>query len=189
MSIVASGHPAGHRARRRRSTPHSASAAPVPVLVRRLADPRTAHTRRHRRPVVARDQRVHPDRHHQRPHRGLQPARQAGQACRLRVSQWRKLGPTDTIPLHPRTAGRNSDFVLTARAKSKSRYTANPPSTPAQRPTRGSSSLLWSVVLTALLGRGRSARRIRQESLKASAATFTGPATTGRQQRKETENT
>jgi hypothetical protein len=31
-----------------------------------------------------------------------------------------RLGPTDTIPLHPQTAGRNPDFVLIARSKSKS---------------------------------------------------------------------
>ncbi len=43
-----------------------------PVLVHRLADPRTAHPGHHDRPVVARDQRVRADRHHQRPHRGLQ---------------------------------------------------------------------------------------------------------------------
>ncbi len=59
---------------------------------------------------------------HQRGHRGLQPPRQTGQTCRLRLAaQYRKLGPPDTIPLHPQTAGRNADFVLIARTKSRSR--------------------------------------------------------------------
>ncbi|WP_219067567.1 hypothetical protein, partial [Candidatus Mycobacterium methanotrophicum] len=38
------------------------------------------------------------------------------------IPQHRKLGPPDTLPLHPQTAGRNPDFMLIARSKSKSRY-------------------------------------------------------------------
>jgi len=41
-------------------------------------------------------------------------------ACGFRKS--RALGPPDTIPLHPQTAGRNPDLKLIARSKSKSRY-------------------------------------------------------------------
>ena len=115
-------HPAVHGARRRRSAPDPAPATPVPVLVHRLADPRTAHPGHHHRHLVARDQRVRADRHHQRPHRGLQPAGQTGQARRLRIPKSRELGPPDTIPLHPQTAGRNPDFMLIARSKSKSRF-------------------------------------------------------------------
>ncbi|MFP2994234.1 hypothetical protein ACK87K_26235, partial [Mycobacterium intracellulare] len=36
----------------------------------------------------------------------------------------RALGPPDTIPLHPQTAGRNPDSMLIARSKSKSPQTA-----------------------------------------------------------------
>jgi len=89
----------------------------------RLPDPRTAHPRHHHRRVVARDQRVRAHRHHQRPHRGLQPARQDRETRRLRVPQPRELGPPDTIPLHPQTAGRNPDFMLIARSKLKSPVT------------------------------------------------------------------
>ncbi len=38
----------------------------------------------------------------------------------MRVPQPSQLGPPDTIPLHPQTAGRNPDFMLIARSKSKS---------------------------------------------------------------------
>ena len=38
----------------------------------------------------------------------------------MRIPQPRALGPPDTIPLHPQTAGRNPDFMLIARSKSKS---------------------------------------------------------------------
>ena len=109
--------------RRRRPTPDPPPPAPVPGLVHRLADPRTTHPGRHHRHLVARDQRVRADRHHQRPHRGLQPAAQAGQTRRLRIPKPRQLGPPDTIPLHPQTAGRNPDFMLIARSKSKSPHT------------------------------------------------------------------
>ena len=51
--------------------------------------------------------------HHEEP--------QTGHAQRLRVPQSRELGPTDTIPLHPQTAGRNPDFVLIARFKQVTR--------------------------------------------------------------------
>jgi hypothetical protein len=63
-------------------------------------------------------------RHHQRPHRGLQPVTEAGQTRWLRVPQSAQLGPPDTISLHPQTAGRNPDFILIARSKSKSRHTS-----------------------------------------------------------------
>jgi len=73
--------------------------------------------------------RNHPDppkvaqvRYHQRPHRGLQPARQTGQTRRVRVPESRQFGTPDTISLHPQTAGRNPDVMLIARSKSKSRY-------------------------------------------------------------------
>jgi transposase len=92
-----------------------------PVLVHRLPNPRAADPGRHRRHLVARNQRLHRHRHHQRAYRGLQPARQTGQTRRLRVPQPRQLGPPDTIPLHPQTAGRNPDRMLIARSKSKSR--------------------------------------------------------------------
>jgi hypothetical protein len=49
--------------------------------VRTGGDP---HLTRHRHPV-ARNQRLHPHRHHQRPHRGLQPPRQTGQTRRMRI--------------------------------------------------------------------------------------------------------
>ena len=65
-------------------------------------------------------------RHHQRPHRGLQPAGQAGQTRRLRIPEPRALGPPDTIPLHPQTAGRNPDFMLIARPKSNRNVYAGP---------------------------------------------------------------
>ena len=51
---------------------------------------------------------------------GYNRLRQTGQASRLRLPEPRKLGPPDTIPLHPQTAGRNPDFMLIARSKSKS---------------------------------------------------------------------
>jgi hypothetical protein len=44
----------------------------------------------------------------------------------MRVPKPRKLGAPDTIPLHPQTAGRNPDFMLIARSKLKSPYTALP---------------------------------------------------------------
>jgi integrase len=50
-------------------------------------------------------------RHHQRSRRGLQPVGQTGQTRRLRVPQPTQLGPTDTIPLYPQTAGRNPDLI------------------------------------------------------------------------------
>src|SRR5262249_15531688 len=109
--------------RRRRPTPDPPPATPIARLVYRLADPRTAHPRRHHRLLVARDQRVRADRDHQRRHRGLQPAGQTGQARRVRIPQPRNPGPPDTIPLHPQTAGRSPDFMLIARSKSKSRNT------------------------------------------------------------------
>src|SRR6185503_6575909 len=92
------------------------------VLVHRLTDPRTAHPGHHHRHLVARNQRLHRHRDHQRPHRGLQPPRHTSQTRRLRVPKPRQLGPPDTIPLHPQTAGRNPDFMLIARSKSKSPY-------------------------------------------------------------------
>ncbi|MDM3930209.1 hypothetical protein, partial [Mycobacterium intracellulare] len=46
------------------------------------------------------------------------------QACQLRIPESRALGPPDTIPLHPQTAGRNPDSMLIARSKSKSPQTA-----------------------------------------------------------------
>ena len=118
-------HPPVHGAGRRRSAPDPAPTAPLPGLVHRLPDPRTAHPRHHHRRVVARDQRVRAHRHHQRPHRGLQPARQDRETRRLRVPQPRELGPPDTIPLHPQTAGRNPDFMLIARSKLKSRHSSH----------------------------------------------------------------
>jgi hypothetical protein len=115
-------HPAGDRASRRRPTPDPPPATPVPDLVHRLANPRSTHPRRHDRHLVARDPRVPTNRDHQRPHRGLQPVAQTGQARRLRIPEPKKLGTPDTIPLHPQTAGRNPDFMLIARSKSKSRH-------------------------------------------------------------------
>jgi hypothetical protein len=47
--------PAGNRSTRRRPTPDPAPTAPIPDLVRRLPDPRTAHPRHHGRRLVARD--------------------------------------------------------------------------------------------------------------------------------------
>jgi hypothetical protein len=98
-----------------------ALAASIAVVATALAL-RALHL--YRRRLVARDQRVRPDRHHQRPHRGLQPTGQTGQTCRLRIPESRALGPPDTIPLHPQTAGRNPDLKLIARSKSKSRVSA-----------------------------------------------------------------
>jgi transposase len=69
--------------------------------------PRTPHPGHHHRHLVARDQRLHPHRDHQRPHRGLQPAHQHPRA--RRVPKPRQLDPTDTLPLHPQPAGRNPD--------------------------------------------------------------------------------
>jgi len=63
----------------------------------------------------------------QRPHRGLQPARQTGQTCRLRVLKQAQFDPPDTIPLHPHPAGRNPDIMLIARSKSKSRQSRRAP--------------------------------------------------------------
>jgi hypothetical protein len=40
-----------------------------------------------------------------------------------RVPKPTELGPPDTIPLHPQTAGRNPDFMLIARPKSTSPQT------------------------------------------------------------------
>ena len=119
-------HTAIHRAGRRRRAPDPPSPAPVPHLVHRLTDSRTAHPCRYRRPLVARDQRLRDHRNHQRPHRGLQPAAQTGQAGRMRIPESRQLGTPDTIPLHPQTAGRNPDFKLIARSKSKSRHSSVP---------------------------------------------------------------
>src|SRR5208283_2916636 len=50
-------------------------------------------------------------------------ATQTGQAGRMRIPESRQLGTPDTIPLHPQTAGRNPDFKLIARSKSKSHHT------------------------------------------------------------------
>ena len=44
------------------------------------------------------------------------------QTRRLRRPEPGAFGPPGTIPLHPQPAGRNSDFKLTARSKSKSPY-------------------------------------------------------------------
>jgi len=40
----------------------------------------------------------------------------------MRIPEPSQLGPADTIPLHPQTAGCNPDFILIARSKSKRRY-------------------------------------------------------------------
>jgi hypothetical protein len=123
-STSVKGQVATVHAPRRRPTPHPASTAPIPDLVHRLPDPRTAHPGRHHRYLVARDQRLRDHRHHQRPHRGLQPARQTSQTLRMRIPQHRKLGTPDTLPLHPQTAVRNTDFKLIARSKSKSPHSS-----------------------------------------------------------------
>jgi hypothetical protein len=73
---------------------------------------------------MARVQRVRPNRHHQRRHRGLPPPGRIGQTHSLRVQKHTKLGPSDTLPLHPQTTGRNPDIMLIARSKSKSRLTS-----------------------------------------------------------------
>ena len=41
---------------------------------------------------------------------------------RMRIPESRQLGTPDTNPLHPQTAGRNPDFKLIARPKSKSQH-------------------------------------------------------------------
>ena len=46
---------------------------------------------------------------------------QTGQTCRMRFPKSRQFSTPDTIPLHPQTAGRDPDFMLIARSKSKSR--------------------------------------------------------------------
>ena len=103
--------------------PHPSPAASLPQLVHRLEDPRAGHPGQDREHLVARDQRVRPDRDHQRPHRGLQPTRQNRQTRRVRIPKPRELRPPHTLPLHPHPAGRsNPDLMLTARTKLKSRY-------------------------------------------------------------------
>ena len=97
--------PAGNRPSWRRPPPDPASTAPIPHLVHRLPDPRTAHPRRHRRRLVARDQRVRPDRHHQRPHRGLQPTGQTGQTCRLRIPEIESTRPAGYDSTAPANSG------------------------------------------------------------------------------------
>jgi hypothetical protein len=112
-------HPAVNRARRRRSTPHSASAhrflsgcidSQIPELLTLAATIDTWWPEINA--FVQTDTNVRTE--------GYNRLVKQGQAKRLRVPQSRELGPTHTIPLHPQTAGRNPDFVLIARSKSKS---------------------------------------------------------------------
>ncbi len=104
-----------------RPPPHPPPAAPLPHLVHRLEHPRVDHPGQDRGRLVARDQRLRPDRDHQRPHRGLQPPRQNRQTRRLRIPKPTELRPPHTLPLHPHPAGRsNPDIMLIARIKSKS---------------------------------------------------------------------
>jgi hypothetical protein len=63
---------------------------------------------------AARDRGVPAHRHHQCPHRGLQPAGQTSQACRVRVPQHRQLDAPDPVPLHPPRSSRGADLMLTA---------------------------------------------------------------------------
>jgi hypothetical protein len=93
-------HPARHGPRRRRCSLDPPPATPLPCLMYRLADPRTAHPGPRRRHPAARDQRLPDYRDHQRPHRGLQPATQTGQTHRLRVRE-RPNSPPDMSALHP----------------------------------------------------------------------------------------
>lgn len=109
---------------RRGCAPDPPPVAPVPGLVHRLTDPRTDHPGHHDRHLVARNQRLYPDQDHQCPHRGLQSAPQTGQTGRMWVQKSGQLSAPDTIPLHPQTTGRNPDFMLIARLKSKSPHTS-----------------------------------------------------------------
>ena len=88
-------YPARHGPRQRRRPPDPPPATPLPCLVYRLANPRTAHPGPRRRHPVARDRRLPAYRDHQRPHRGLQPATQTSQTRRLRVQE----RPNSTRPI------------------------------------------------------------------------------------------
>jgi len=82
-----------HRARR--------DPPPALALLRRLrhcGHARDHPPRNHDRDLVAGDPRGHRDRHHERPHRGLQPADQADQASRLRLPQHGQLPTAHTHP-------------------------------------------------------------------------------------------
>ena len=71
---------------------------------------------------MARNQRVRADRHHQRRTEGYNRLLNRSSAP-FAIAEPRALGPPDTIPLHPQTAGRNPDFMLIARSKLNSRHT------------------------------------------------------------------
>ncbi len=116
---------------RRGSAPDPAPVAPVPGLVHRLEHPRADRPGEDGRRLVARDQRVRSDRDHQRPHRGLQPAREGGEALGLWVQEPEELREADTLPLHPHATDCNSDFMLISRSKLKSHVTT--PSLPQSR--------------------------------------------------------
>jgi len=67
----------------------------------RTATSRSAPPRRHHRPLVDRDRRVHRHRPQQRQERGHQPCDQARRPQRVRVQKRRQPAPTNTLRHHP----------------------------------------------------------------------------------------
>ena len=72
------------------------------------------------RDLVARRRGVPDHRTHQRPHRGHQPADQAGETRRLRIPEQRELPTPSTVALHPANPPIVSEETDGARSRSKS---------------------------------------------------------------------
>ena len=80
---------------------------------------------KHHRGLVAADPRVHRHRHHQRRHRGEQPARQGHRQDRVRVPQPRQPAPQSTVALQTDN-DRLAVARVTTRAPSPTRAAARP---------------------------------------------------------------
>ena len=82
----------------------------------------SGHPPRDNRDLVARDRGVPHHRAHQRPHRGHQPADQAGETRRLRIPEPGELPTPSTVALHPAHPPIVSEEPDGARLRSKSPF-------------------------------------------------------------------
>ena len=100
----------------------------LPILCR-LQSPRGHQIRAHHRDLASPDHRRPADRPDQRPHRGLQPHRQARRTHRVRLPQPRQPTPPRTVGLHPPITAGHTQPAPMPLLTAKSHKTASSPPT------------------------------------------------------------